>query len=175
MMSATVQLRPMQPGDDAFLRRLYAEVRAPEIALTGWDAAAADAFLRMQFDAQHKHYQQHYPAARFDVVEQDGVPVGRLYVARGADEIRVIDISLLAAWRGQGIGATLLGALQDEARLDGRSVTIHVEQHNPALTLYARLGFTHIDINGLYRLMAWRPATPANAPTTTALPSLDTQ
>lgn len=164
----------MHAGDEAFLRRLYAEVRAPEIALTGWDAASADAFLRMQFDAQHAHYQQHYPGARFDIVEHDGVPVGRLYVARGAHEIRVIDISLLAAWRGQGIGATLLGALLDEARLDGRSVTIHVEQHNPALSLYARLGFTHIDTNGLYLLMAWRPATPAKARTTTALPSLDT-
>ncbi|HAV35432.1 MAG TPA: GNAT family N-acetyltransferase, partial [Massilia sp.] len=74
----------MHAGDEAFLRRLYAEVRAPEIALTGWDAVTAEAFLRMQFDAQHHHYQKHYAGARFDIVEHEGVPAGRLYVLRGA-------------------------------------------------------------------------------------------
>jgi len=155
-----LQLRPMHAGDEAFLRRLYAEVRAPEIALTGWDAVTAEAFLRMQFDAQHHHYQKHYAGARFDIVEHEGVPAGRLYVLRGAAEIRVIDIALLAQYRGQGIGTTLLRSLLDEARRGARRVTIHVEENNPALALYLRLGFTQIETHGLYRLMAW----PASAP-----------
>ncbi|HAV35433.1 MAG TPA: GNAT family N-acetyltransferase, partial [Massilia sp.] len=82
------------------------------------------------------------------------------YVLRGAAEIRVIDIALLAQYRGQGIGTTLLRSLLDEARRGARRVTIHVEENNPALALYLRLGFTQIETHGLYRLMAW----PASAP-----------
>lgn len=163
-MSDELQLRPMHRGDEAFLRRVYAEVRAPEIALTGWDAASAEAFLRMQFDAQHHHYQKYYPQARFDIVERAGVPLGRLYVHRGADEIRVIDIALLAQYRGQGIGTTLLRALQEEAARDGRRLALQVEQHNPAQALYLRLGFTETDSQGLYRSMQWR-AAPLDAST----------
>lgn len=155
-MEPSLHLRPMHAGDEAFARQVYASTRAGEIALTGWDDRTAEAFLRMQFDAQQHHYQQHFATARFDIIEQAGVPVGRLYVARTPADIRVIDIALLDAFRGQGIGTTLLTALLDEARAAGSSVSIHVEETNPALTLYHRLGFRQIDTYGLYRLMAWR-------------------
>lgn len=164
MMRGALQLRPVHAGDEDFLRRVYASSRAAEIALTGWDAAAAEAFLRMQFDAQHRHYQAYYGQARFDIIECGGEPAGRLYVAREAGEIRVIDITLLDAWRGRGIGSTLLGELLAEAAASGRSVTIHVEENNPAFTLYQRLGFRQIDTHGLYRLMEWRPRTDATLP-----------
>lgn len=157
-------LRPSQPGDQDFLRRVYASVRAGEIAQIGWDAATADTFLRMQFDAQDRHYRQHYPQARYDIVEQDGEPVGRLYVARGPDAIHVIDIALLDAWRGQGIGAALLGTLQDEAAAAGQRIVLQVEVSNPAFTLYQRLGFRELEIHGLYRLMEWRAPASASTP-----------
>ena len=159
MMHPDLALRPMHPGDEALLRRVYAEVRAPEIALTGWEAASTQAFLRMQFDAQHVHYQKYYAHARFDIVERAGTPVGRLYVAREAQEIRVVDIALLAQYRKQGIGSTLLRALLREAAADGLRVTIHVEENNPAQSLYRRLGFTQVGTHGLYRLMEWRAAS----------------
>ena len=155
-MVQALHLRPMHAGDEAFSRQVYASTRAGEIALTGWDAQTAEAFLRMQFDAQQHHYRQHYPAARFDIIEHGGVPVGRLYVARSPSGIRVIDIALLDAFRGQGIGTTLLRALLAEADEADSSVSIHVEETNPALTLYHRLGFRPIDTCGLYRLMEWR-------------------
>lgn len=163
-MRVDLQLRPMHAGDEDFLRRVYASSRAPEIALTGWDPATAEAFLRMQFDAQHRHYQQHFPQARYDIVECGGEPVGRLYVDRGSDEIRVIDIALLDAFRGQGIGTALLGELLAEAATTGRPIIMHVEENNPAFALYHRLGFRQIDIRGLYRLMEWRPQAGASTP-----------
>jgi len=163
-MPTGLQLRPSQPGDQDFLRRVYASVRAGEIAQTGWDAATAAAFLGMQFDAQDRHYRQHYPQARYDIVEQDGEPVGRLYVARGDDAIRVLDISLLAAWRGRGIGGALLGALQEEAGAAGQRISIQVDTGNPAFTLYQRLGFRELEIHGLYRLMEWHASAFASTP-----------
>ena len=109
----------------------------------------------MQFDAQHRHYQAHFADARFDVVLYGDDRVGRLYVHRGADDIRIVDIALLPAWRGKGLGSRLLGEILDEARASRRTVSIHVERFNPALLLYERLGFRRIDDTGVYVLMAW--------------------
>ncbi len=43
-------------------------------------------------------------------------------------------------------------------RSTGTRVSIHVEHDNPARRLYDRLGFQHVDTNGVYHLMEWRPA-----------------
>lgn len=162
-MTGDLQLRPVQDDDDAFLRRVYAEARAHEMALMGWNGAAAEAFLRMQFDAQHAHYRKAYPQAQFGIVERAGIPLGRLYVQRTHDTVHLIDIALLAQCRNQGIGSRLLGALQDEAACSGRRMTLQVEQHNPARALYRRLGFIDTDHQGLYQPMAWR-AVPVHGP-----------
>jgi ribosomal protein S18 acetylase RimI-like enzyme len=152
-----IGLRPIEAGDEAFLRQVYAATREGEIARTGWDAQSVDAFLRMQFDAQHAHYLQHYAQASFDVVLDAGVPAGRLYVWRGQSELRVVDIALLPAFRGRGIGSALLDAVLREAQQSGKRVTIHVETSNPALALYQRLGFKELSVTGFHRLMAWSP------------------
>jgi ribosomal protein S18 acetylase RimI-like enzyme len=152
-----IALRPIEAGDESFLRQVYAATRESEIARTGWDAPTVERFLRMQFDAQHAHYLQHYPQASFDLVLEAGVPAGRLYVWRGESELRVVDIALLPAFRRRGIGAALLQAVQREAQQGGKRVTIHVETSNPALTLYQRLGFKELSVTGFHRLMAWSP------------------
>lgn len=157
-LAARVQLRPMRDADLPFLLEVYASTRADEVAQTGWPPDRQRDFLAMQFDAQHAHYQQHYPNARFDVVEVDGRPAGRLYVYRGEAETRIVDIALLPDSRGQGIGGALVRALLDEAAAAGRAVSIHVERMNPALRLYRRLGFEVArDEGGIYLLMRWSP------------------
>ena len=84
-----------------------------------------------------------------------GWPVGRLYVARWEKEIRIVDITLLPEFRGTGIGTKLLRDLQTEARSACKSLTIHVERFNRALTLYQRLGFKEVEDKGVYLLMRW--------------------
>ena len=86
----------------------------------------------------------------------DGQPAGRLYVARGSDEIRIVDIALLPESCNRGIGTTLLRGLQSEAAAAGKPLRIHVERFNPALRLYERLGFRQIDDRGVYLFMEWR-------------------
>ncbi|MBL8254137.1 MAG: GNAT family N-acetyltransferase, partial [Candidatus Competibacter sp.] len=108
-------LRAIQPEDRDFLFRVYASTRAEELALTGWDETQKQAFLAQQFEAQHHHYQTHYQGARFDLILLDGEPVGRLYVARWREEIRIMDIALLPDHRNCGIGGGLLRDLLEEA------------------------------------------------------------
>jgi GNAT superfamily N-acetyltransferase len=139
------------------LFRLYASTRAEEMAMVvDWTDEQKDAFLRMQFQAQHAWYQEHYIGAQFDLLLADGVPAGRLYVHRRGSEIRLVDISLLPEFRDSGIGTSLLRRLMDEAQAAGKPLTIHVEKYNPAMRLYLRLGFKPIEDRGPYDLLEWR-------------------
>ena len=152
---AAIALRPIHPDDQAFLLEVYASTRQLELAAVPWDAGQKAAFVRMQFDGQHAYYQEHYASAAFDVILVDGQPAGRLYVAREADEIRIVDIALLTDYCNRGIGTTLLRELQSEAAAAAKPLRIHVERFNPALSLYHRLGFRQIDDRGVYRFMEW--------------------
>jgi ribosomal protein S18 acetylase RimI-like enzyme len=150
-------LRPVRADDAEFLYRLYASTREEELRPVPWDAGRKAAFLRQQFDAQTRHYGAHYPQDGFSVVEVDGRPAGRLYVDRGPDEVRIVDVSLLPGHRGAGLGTALLRDVLAEAQAARRRVTIHVERHNPALRLYARLGFAPVQDLGVYLFLEWRP------------------
>jgi GNAT superfamily N-acetyltransferase len=152
---AGVSLRPITASDEAFLRRLYASTRAAEMAVVPWSEEQKDAFLRMQFDAQHRFYRSRYGRARFDVIEKDGEPIGRLYVDRGENEIRIVDVALLPEHRGRGIGSARMREILDEARTEGKRVVIHVERENPAHRWYVRLGFRVVEDLGIYFRMEW--------------------
>ncbi len=148
------RLRPIDSEDRAVLLRIYASTRVEELALTAWDEAQKQAFLTQQFEAQHHHYQTHYPEAQLDLILLDDQPIGRLYVARWRREIRIMDIALLPDYRNQGIGGELLRDLLAEAAATNRRLTIHVERHNPALRLYRRMGFEPVGGTGIYLLLA---------------------
>lgn len=157
MPQPPLHLRPIHSEDREFLFRVYAGVRAEELALTDWDAAQKQAFLTQQFEAQHHHYQTHYPGARLDLILLEDTPIGRLYVARWREEIRIMDIALLPDYRNQGIGGELLRDLLKETTATNRRLSIHVERYNPALRLYRRLGFEPVGETGVYLLLAAEP------------------
>jgi ribosomal protein S18 acetylase RimI-like enzyme len=145
-----VELRPVERGDREFLHRVYASTRTEELAVVPWDHAQKEAFLRAQFEAQDEWYREHYARASYEVIAVDGEPAGRLYLHRGIDEIRIVDIALLPEHRGNGVGTSLLRDLLAEADAAGKRVTIHVERFNPALKLYERLGFSVAEDKGVY-------------------------
>ncbi|WP_036218082.1 GNAT family N-acetyltransferase [Calidithermus chliarophilus] len=156
--AGVVRLRPETPEDLPFLRRLYASTREEELAPVPWTLEQKQAFLESQFELQHRHYREHYAGARFDVVELEGQPVGRIYVHRTPQEVRLMDIALLPEHRGKGIGGMLMGNLLEQARRAGQSVTLHVEENNPARLWYERLGFERLEERGVYWFMRWRAA-----------------
>ena len=147
--------RPMTERDFAFIEALYLSARAEEVALTGWSEDQRRHFLIQQHRAQHHHYQTYYPGGAWLILERDGVPVGRLYLAEWTTEVRVIDVSLMPQSRGQGIGEALLRDVAAAAAASGKGVSIHVEKNNPARALYGRLGFVVAEDKGIYDLMRW--------------------
>lgn len=155
-------LRPATPDDRDFLCALYRSTRLEELSVTGWPQQQIDAFLAQQFDAQTAHYDQHYADATRWVIQAKSKDVGRLYVTEYDHDLRIVDIALLPEHRSGGFGTSLLNDLLDLAGPLGKTVSIHVEENNPAQSLYQRLGFRKIDEHGVYHLMECHPQ-PANA------------
>jgi RimJ/RimL family protein N-acetyltransferase len=154
--SPEVTLRVATPSDRDFLAELYGSTRSEELAQVAWSEAEKRAFLLMQFEAQSRAYAEYQNAVQ-SIILAGGQPAGRLYVARWPDEIRVVDISIVAALRGRGIGTALLRLLIEEGRESGRPVGIHVERFSRALRLYSRLGFETAADKGVYLYLQRRP------------------
>ena len=158
---AGTSLRREEPQDERFLIALYASTREAELARVPWTGAQKAEFLRSQFALQSAHYRTHYHDADFCIIEAEERPIGRLYVQRGAKEIRLMDIALLPNWRGRGIGGACLRAVLREAQAANLPVTLHVEPGNPARRLYLRAGFRRAAELGFYERLVWVPPDPA--------------
>jgi len=154
-----LSVRASVPEDRAFLLEVYVRTRVDELAPVPWTDAQKQVFIAEQFEAQDRAYRGAYPAGRFLVVEDHGVPIGRLYLATLADEVRIIDVALLPEHRGRGIGSVLIAAVIAEAESAGLAVRLHVEPWNPARRLYLRFGFLPGPVSGIYERME-RPPRP---------------
>ncbi|MDD5597020.1 MAG: GNAT family N-acetyltransferase [Victivallaceae bacterium] len=156
MNEQNITFRSITAEDLPFLKKVYFSTRLEELKPAGWDDARINEFLEMQFGFQHKSYTENYPAAELLIISLKHNDVGRLYVERRKNEIRIIDIALLPEYRGRGIGSKIMKDILREA--DGKElpVTIHVEHNNPALSLYARLGFEIIEDKGVYYFMEYK-------------------
>lgn len=150
-----ITLRQALIEDERFLFDLYASTRAEELDAWGWDDVQRQAFLALQFRGQQAHYDG-YPNQDHQIVIEDGRPIGRLFVSRLENEIRLVDITLMPEFRGQGIGGRLIRGLIDEAQRTGKAVRLHVEKHNQAQRLYRRLGFEVFGDAETHWLMMWR-------------------
>lgn len=151
-----LRLRALEPGDEAFLYSLYCSTRSDEI--DGWGLAGPqrEIILELQFRARERHYDIAFPHADHRIILVDELPAGRIMVFRSAVEIRLVDVALLPAHRGRGIGESLVRSLCDEAASAGKPVTLHVTKSNRAARLYERMGFRTVDDIGTDYKMEWR-------------------
>lgn len=150
-------------GDLAFLRALYRDSRAAELAWCPWPEAMKAAFCDSQFDLQHRHYLGQHPRGEFLIISDGPSPLGRLSLDHSGAAVHIIDISLMAAARGHGLGTTILTAIMDRAQTAGKAVTLCVAADNRrALSLYRRLGFIGTAQDGTHIAMRWPLPSHAN-------------
>jgi GNAT superfamily N-acetyltransferase len=151
-------LRPVTPEDEAFLREVYASTREAELAMVPWDAAMKAAFINHQFTAQLAHYREKNPAAEHSVIMFGEQRVGRLYFERGAEFHHILDVTVLPAFRGHGIGGLLLEDLVAEADREGKSLSVYVETISPrSQRFFENFGFVAVSESGIHRRLE-RPA-----------------
>lgn len=160
-----ISFRPVQDTDEAFLLRVFASTREPEKQAVQWEPGEWKAFIQLQYKAQETHYISHFPTAAHNIILCDTRPVGRIWVHKAEDEIRLLDIAILPAHRSRGIGTHLIRGLQEAARTTCVPLRHSVETENPrARQLYERLGFVAIKTRGLHTLMEWTPHDSARQP-----------
>jgi GNAT superfamily N-acetyltransferase len=146
-----VHLRACTYHDLPFLRTLYRQTRDDELATTGWPEEIRAIFADQQFGMQHMHFVRHFPDAHFFLLQRDGRDIGRYYLDVTDQAWHVVDIALVTAMRGQGIGTALLHATRALAPVVTLSVAVI---NRSALRLYTRLGFVDEgEAGGMHRRM----------------------
>jgi len=155
----SITLREAREEDEALLRKVYASTREQELALVAWSDEQREAFLRMQFDAQHLHYHSQFPEASYQVIVREDEPIGRIYVLRLEEEIRILDVTLLPQYRNAGFGTSLIREILNEADQTGKAVNIWVEDFNRSRGLFDRLGFSKVQEDGVNWLLEYRSKT----------------
>jgi RimJ/RimL family protein N-acetyltransferase len=144
---------PITRSDEPFLFELYSTTRVDEMALVPWSAEQKTAFLQSQFQAQHQHYTSKYPHGKFQIIILDNQKIGRLYVCELENEIRIIDLTILPEFRGQGFGTEILADILHKAE---KPVQIYLESINQSINLFKRLGFQIVSDEGIYQLWQFK-------------------
>jgi ribosomal protein S18 acetylase RimI-like enzyme len=150
-----IQLRPETPEDQLFRFVLFCNSRLPE-----WDLVEPGfraQVMQHQFQAQTIGYATEFPGARFDIVELDGEPIGRIVVDRGPTLVHLVDQAIVPEHRNRGIGTAIMRDLMAKAAAAGQPVQLEVASDNdPCIGLYRRLGFAQTEATDLYLRMVWR-------------------
>ncbi|HEY3484365.1 MAG TPA: GNAT family N-acetyltransferase [Ilumatobacteraceae bacterium] len=139
IVSTDVELRPATPSDEEFEFGVFAAGWQLSLRELGWPDDVIDAFVRQQFDVRRP---QHLAGgAVTQIIRHGGNDVGVVTVRRDEAEIRLVDIAVVPAARGQGLATCVIEALLADADHGGFPVWLHVAADNPARHLYERLNF----------------------------------
>src|SRR5207245_6048427 len=110
-----------------------------------------------QFRAQDSYYREQFPNSEYKLMLLDEERVGRIIMFRDKSEIRILDITVLPQYRNAGIGTALIRKEMNDGAKSGLAVEIYVENTNPSLRLFERLGFSVIKEDGFNLLLQFLP------------------
>lgn len=146
---AVLAFRQASEADLEFLIALRRLTMWPHFENTGVSINQAEQLERVLYRLDCAH-----------IITRDGADVGLFKVVRDADPWELTQIQLLPKYQGQGLGATLIRTLLDEASAAGRCVHLDVLRANPAKRLYERLGFRVVAEDAHSYLMRFDPRWP---------------
>jgi RimJ/RimL family protein N-acetyltransferase len=153
-----IVLRQERSTDAEFLAALFRSSALAELALMPADDAVKEALVRMQFNSQTATYRSQFPNARFDIIERNGNPIGRLVVDPGEQVGCIVDFALLPDSRGSGLGTAIMRAtVQQFAHLRRRVQCKVLAGNEASLRMCLRVGFVPIGEAPPFLQLEWRP------------------
>jgi ribosomal protein S18 acetylase RimI-like enzyme len=153
----SLALRPATDADAAFAQALYASTR-DDLRQLPLPPAQVAQLIAMQQRVHEAGQRAAWPNAEVMILEHAGAPAGRAVLDATGSDWRLVELAVLPALRGRGLGAALLAALQARARAHGASIGLAVLRTNTAaLRLYQGAGFGIAGGNELQHQMAWKP------------------
>jgi ribosomal protein S18 acetylase RimI-like enzyme len=158
-MNSAISLRPVTEADEPFLYGLYKSVRGPEFAQVPLPPEQLEMLFSMQYRARTGSYEATFPKSQNSVILSGDTPIGQIWVDRNGGQILLVDIALLPAYRGTGIGSALVEELIAEARQSGLPLICSVATNNPgSLRFHQRLGFAIVAEDPMYYELEYRVA-----------------
>ncbi|AXQ29315.1 GNAT family N-acetyltransferase [Solimonas sp. K1W22B-7] len=159
-----IRLRMTRASDNTTERRIH-DANRPELQLLQGGADYIQSILDMQLRARDAEYARRFANALYYMIEKSGDTIGRLVLDFGADGIRIVDLAVLPAFHRQGIGTTVIGAMQRVAATLPAPVILSVRLDNTdAIRLYVSMGFVAdgpTEASRLHFQMRWSPPPPA--------------
>jgi len=144
-------------SEQAFLYLLFASNKWPEMALMPIDARQKEFLLQIQFRSMNATYRQRFPKARFEIIELDRWPIGRLVTDVSKERVHYVDFAILPQAQGGGIGTQIMAAALQEPRRLRLPARANVLSHNVrSLSMFEGLGFEMVGDHAPYVTLEWR-------------------
>jgi len=136
-----ITLRPARIQDLAYCESLY-------FAEMEWIIRE----LNLDRTAQAAGFRQQWESTQVRIIVFEGTDIGWLQSAVQGDALFLAQLFVDGGFQRRGIGTEVMNGLIGEAARARQAVTLAVVKTNPALRLYARLGFriTHEDDRKFY-------------------------
>jgi ribosomal protein S18 acetylase RimI-like enzyme len=156
-----VSLRPEVPDDGPFLKTLILATVSEELGADAWPRPMRDHLLNIQYQTRRSGIKTLFPGGSSRIIQMDGENAGWLFVSDLEDQIRIVEIMVLARYRGRGIGSTAIRDVLTAAAQTGKRVTLAVNAMNiRAFRLYERLGFRRTGGDEVQLQMEFRGVAP---------------
>jgi len=158
-LPAGLHVRPSTTSDQTFLNTLYKSTRADLNWVDGEDDFI-EYLKESQQDAQLISYEDQFPNAMFFIIEYHQERAGRIILDFDANEIRVVDISLIPQARGKGLGTAVMRSFVHCAEQTKIPLKLCVLTGNLAAKhVYSKLGFIVEEQLPPRDFMAYYPST----------------
>lgn len=154
--------RPETTEDEAFIRTLMLQVLTRSLGAEAWPEPLRTNLLDTQYRVRREGFRQMAGDAPGTILCVDGEPAGWLVLAETEEAILIVNIAVLEAWQGRGLGTWMLRSVIEKAGQRHIPVQLEVARINDAARrLYLRLGFHEVGGNEIHHQMEWKPQSAA--------------
>ena len=155
-----LRMRLAQAADAPLMLQWFSSAR-PELNRLPLPQTQLEMLLGQQFQLQQQGYASQYPQLQQWVIENQSGAIGQITLSPTDQGMHIIDWVLAEAWRGRGVGGSILAALQTYALAEQKNLSLSVDNYNhSAQQLYKRMGFLLVNCTATHQHLEWNPPAP---------------